>query len=178
MWLAVHTAKRILITSRCTAVLWSDEDKEGERATRVSAAPNPSSFSHSVCSLPCCLLIVPTEMTSASSRGPLLAISTTQMELRDWVHSGGEVSHAAVSNKHIVSAGFAVRVQRLTMSQQHVYGLQRSHGRGMSCCQGPETFFRGRRKTEKKGGWRMLHPFSQHHCSPGSLLSSRRVVEE
>ncbi|KAM7380927.1 hypothetical protein PAMP_004195 [Pampus punctatissimus] len=37
----LHSAQEILITSRSTAVLWSDEDKEGERATGASA---PDSF--------------------------------------------------------------------------------------------------------------------------------------
>ncbi|KAI3356584.1 hypothetical protein L3Q82_017784, partial [Scortum barcoo] len=56
--------------------------------------------------------------------GPPPATGTTQTELRGPEDSGGEAPHAAVSNKHIVSAGCAVRVQRVTMSQQRVCWLQ------------------------------------------------------
>lgn len=122
-------------------------------------------------------------MTSPSSQGPPPATGTTQTELRgpdDWE---GEAPHAAVSNKHIVSAGSAVRVQQVTMSQQRVNWLQWSSGRGCPVVRalrlslGPE----GTEGVSRRGGgwkvmviWRTLHPSSFHPAPYCPLKESQR----
>lgn len=120
-------------------------------------------------------------MTSPSSSGPHLPSAPHKQSSGAQGTQGGEAPHAAVSNKHIVSVGCAVRVQRVTISQQWVYWLQRE---GMSCCQtlslraegGEGVRHRGRRRRRKKGDGD-LEDTAALLTPPCPLLSSQRVTE-
>lgn len=117
---------------------------------------------------PLCLLIVPCKDDLIVQPGP--------PPPRRWcsgargTRRGVEVPHAAVSNKHIVSAGCAVRVQRVTMRQQRVHRPQRSRGRGVSRRQGPGTFFRAGGRRRKDDG--DLEDTTPLLTRPHTLLSS------